>query len=77
MHSSDLMQFVVDLQCTWLESQGIKTATVGDIQNSLAALHLRFPDFLKQLRATGWNADQVVIRTGNTRVREMDINSAS
>jgi hypothetical protein len=47
----------------------VRDATPADTAASLAALRGRYPDFLRQLRAAGWDPADVVLRAGGPRLR--------
>ncbi len=56
-------------QAAWLEHAGVHDATPADTTASLAALRARYADFLRQLRAAGWDPADVVLRAGGPRLR--------
>ncbi len=56
-------------QAAWLEHAGVRDATPADTAASLAALRGRYADFLRQLRAAGWDPADVVLRAGGPRLR--------
>ncbi|KAK9805694.1 hypothetical protein WJX72_012310 [[Myrmecia] bisecta] len=55
-------------QAAWLDHCGIQTATSADVAASIEALQHQFPDFLMQAEAAGWNTQDVVIRSGSSRI---------
>ncbi|CAK0786904.1 hypothetical protein CVIRNUC_010118 [Coccomyxa viridis] len=54
-------------QAAWLDVRGIVNATRTDLQASLEALRRQGPVFTKELRAAGWQVDNVTIRLGPVR----------
>ena len=55
------------MQAAWLDARGIVNATRTDLQASLEALRRQGPVFTKELRAAGWQVDNVIIRLGPVR----------
>ena len=56
-------------QFLWLMQSGYtKTPTVDHIQDSLRITNARFPDFLRQASAAGWDVENLLLRAGPVRV---------
>eukprot|EP00803_Ostreobium_quekettii_P006598 evm.model.scf_651.3 EVM.evm.TU.scf_651.3 scf_651:25587-30717(+) len=64
-------------QCSWLAARGVHSASLEDIEDSLRNLQARFGSLLSAMRLAGWNADQVVIRMGPIRVKELDLTGST
>ena len=55
-------------QAAWLDQSGVGSADADDLRSSLAAANKALPGFLKEAAASGWATDDVVIRSGRTRI---------